>query len=261
MPEFQEKAQLLQKEAITDTIFRFTLQAPNICGSAHPGQFVMVRVAAGHDPLLRRPFSIHQVTAGGRLQILFKVVGKGTARLANFVSGDVIDCIGPLGRGFFLKSDQRIGLLGGGMGIAPLYFLAKRLLQTGIQTKNTVVFLGARCRDELTLFAEEFFALGYNVQTATDDGSLGYHGFVTDLLDAYLDDLEQIYTCGPFPMMRIAAMKAQAADISCAVSLETHMACGLGACLGCTVPGVNDTYIHVCRQGPVFSADEVLWTL
>jgi dihydroorotate dehydrogenase electron transfer subunit len=260
MPEFQEKALLLKKEVIAPGIFRLTMHAPEIARAAHPGQFVMLQVDESMDPLLRRPFSIHQVTAGGSLQILFKVVGRGTARLARLTPDDQIDCIGPLGRGFSLDRTDRLCLIGGGMGIAPLYFLAKRLLQTGELPGDDYVLLGARRREEISLFVDEFFDLGYTVKVATDDGSMGHHGLVTDLLEPVLSDMERVYTCGPFPMMQIAAAKTQAARIRCQVSLETHMACGLGACLGCTLDGADGRYIHVCRQGPVFNAEEVAWT-
>lgn len=261
MPEFQEKSQVLLKETISGDIFRLTLQAPLIAGAAHPGQFVMLQVDQGLDPLLRRPFSIHQAAADETIQVLFKVVGRGTEKLSRFVSGDTLDCIGPLGRGYLIDRTAGLCLVGGGMGIAPLYFLAKRLLQTGLDPENNCVLLGAATRDELTLFADEFFDLGYTVRTATDDGSLGHHGFVTDLLEPMLGALKRVYTCGPFPMMRKVAMQSQAAGVHCMVSMETHMACGLGACLGCALPGADGNYIHVCRQGPVFDSDEVAWTL
>ena len=131
-----------------------------------------------------------------------------------------------------------------------------------MQVINAFINLpGAATGNELALFADEFFDLGYTVKTATDDGSLGHHGFVTDLLEPILGDIERVYTCGPFPMMGIVAARAQAAEVQCIVSMETHMACGLGACLGCTLPGADGKYIHVCRQGPVFDSKEVAWTL
>jgi len=260
MPEFQEKAPLLHREVIAADIFRLTLHAPEIAGAAHPGQFVMLQINDGMDPLLRRPFSIHQVSAGGNIQILFKVVGRGTAQLAGVLPGHHIDCIGPLGRGFALEKKDRLCLVGGGMGIAPLYFLARRLLQTGKMSEKDFVLLGARNREELSIFVDEFSELGYTVKTATDDGSMGHHGFVTELLDPILPVMKRVYTCGPFPMMKICADKAFTVDVACQVSLETHMACGLGACLGCAVTGAAGGYLHVCRQGPVFDANEVAWT-
>ncbi len=260
MPEFQEKAPLLDREVIADDIFRLTLHAPKIAAAARPGQFVMLRVGAGMDPLLRRPFSIHQIDASGNMKILFKVIGRGTAALAGVSPGSSIDCIGPLGNGFSLEKKGRLCLVGGGMGIAPLYFLASRLLQNGKRVDRDFVLLGARNHQELHIVADEFYELGYRVQTATDDGSLGHHGFVTELLDPILPAMERVCTCGPLAMMKICADKAGAADVACQVSLETHMACGLGACLGCAVRNADGGYLHVCRQGPVFDAGEVKWT-
>ncbi|NOQ47134.1 MAG: dihydroorotate dehydrogenase electron transfer subunit, partial [Desulfobulbaceae bacterium] len=123
------------------------------------------------------------------------------------------------------------------------------------------ILLGAQNQAELSPLADSFFDLGYQVLTATDDGSLGHLGFVTDLLDDVLANVKRVYTCGPFPMMRIVKEKCKKADVLCDVSLETHMACGLGACLGCTVMGADGNYVHVCKQGPVFSAGEIAWTL
>ena len=260
MPEFQEKAPLLDREVIAADVFRLTLHAPEIAAAALPGQFVMLRTGTGMDPLLRRPFSIHQVDASGNIQILFKVIGRGTAALAEVLPGSNIDCIGPLGHGFSLEQEGRLCLVGGGMGIAPLYFLAGRLLQGGKRVDRDFVLLGARNREEVRLFADEFSELGYRVQTATDDGSMGHHGFVTQLLDPILPVLDSISTCGPPAMMKICADKARAAGVACQVSLETHMACGLGACLGCAVRSAQGGYLHVCRQGPVFAAGEVRWT-
>ena len=260
MPEFQEKAPLLHREVIADDIFRLTLHAPEIAAAALPGQFIMLRVGEGMDPLLRRPFSIHQVDASGNIQILFKVIGRGTAALAGALPGSKIDCIGPLGRGFPLEQAERLCLVGGGMGIAPLYFLAGWLLQNGKRVDRDFVLLGARNRKEISVFAQEFSHLGFKVQTATDDGSMGHHGFVTELLDPILPAMERVCTCGPFAMMKICADKAGAAGVACQVSLETHMACGLGACLGCAVRSADRGYLHVCQQGPVFDAGEVRWT-
>ncbi len=258
MTKFQEKAQILDRQELAAGVFRLTLHAPLIAGSAHPGQFVMVRVGELFDPLLRRPFSIHQVAAGGDLQLLFKVVGRGTGCLARMEPGREVDLLGPLGRGFRLQREDPVCLVGGGMGIAPLYFLGKRLLQHARLPEFDPVLLGAASQQELALLADDFFGLGYDVRTATDDGSLGHHGFVTDLLDAVLPRVSKVYVCGPYPMMRIAAAKCLAAGVACEVSLETHMACGLGACLGCTVQA-QEGYAHVCIQGPVFEATEVAW--
>ena len=262
MPEFQEKAVIVRRETITPAILRLSLRSAQISAHARPGQFVMLRVGSGLDPLLRRPFSIHQVSGDGTLQILFKTVGRGTEILARCRAGDTIDCIGPLGQGFSLPGDQpgaHFCLVGGGMGMAPLYFLASRLQQTGMASEEHVVLLGGRTRNEVALFEEEFFTLGYQVHVATDDGSMGYHGLVPDLVPRFLRDQTLVYSCGPLPMMKAVAALTDAAGCPCQVSLETHMACGLGACLGCALPGSGTRYVHVCKDGPVFQAGEVVW--
>lgn len=259
MVEFQEKCRVASIDQMASDVYRIVVYAPLIAAAAYPGQFVMVRVADRYDPLLRRPFSIHQQSSGGTLGLLFKAIGKGTHILATVAVGDSLDLIGPLGRGFDLACKRPVCLIGGGMGIAPLYFLARQLLSNARQQDMDHVLLGARNREELALLAEEFIDLGYPVQTATDDGSMGHHGFIPDLLDAVLPAVSRVYTCGPHPMMKTIVEKCQQADVSCQVSLETHMACGLGACLGCTVPGVDGRYVHVCRQGPVFYGGEVAW--
>ena len=260
MAEFQEKSTIITREQLTVDVVRLTLHCPRIAAAAKPGQFVMVRAGATLDPLLRRPFSIHKVSAGGSLAILFKVIGKGTRLLATAAPGDELEVLGPLGRGFVPDPAGPHCLIGGGMGIAPLYFLAQHLLAAGGSHANPPVLLGAQTQAELLLLAQEFSELGYPVLTATDDGSLGHQGFVTDLLDRLLTEVRQVYVCGPMPMMRTVAAKCQNAGVACQVSLETHMACGLGACLGCAFP-VSGGYRHVCKDGPVFPAAEVLWTL
>jgi len=260
MPEFQEKCRVSAIEQLASDVFRLTVHAPLIAGAAHPGQFVMVRVVDGFDPLLRRPFSIHQQFAGGSLKLLFKVIGQGTHILSGLAAGDTISLLGPLGRGFDLACRKPVCLIGGGMGIAPLAFLAKRLALSGRDSSLDFVLLGARDGDEVSSLADDFSQLGYTVVPATDDGSLGHHGFIPELLDDVLPAVSRVYSCGPYPMMRTVVAKCQKADVVCQVSLETHMACGLGACLGCTVQGNSGQYVHVCKQGPVFYSGEVAWT-
>lgn len=261
MPEFQEKSSVRGRERLTPDVFRLSLHAPMIAEHAQPGQFIMIRAGNTLDPLLRRPFSIHKVGGDGLLTILFKVVGKGTRLLAGAAEGMTLDLVGPLGRGFDLAGDGPYCMIGGGMGIAPLYFLASRLMRDGRHIAGPPVLLGAQTQAELMLLAADFAELGYAVLTATDDGSTGHHGFVTELLDDILPEVRQVCVCGPTPMMRTVALKCRAAEVACQVSLETHMACGLGACLGCTFPASRGGYLHVCRDGPVCPAEEVAWTL
>ena len=260
MSEFQQKCSILGRDRLAPDVFRLTLQAPRIAASACPGQFVMVRVTDGLDPLLRRPFSIHRSSADGSISLLFKVIGKGTEMLARRCIGDQLDLVGPLGNGFDFLDDRPVCLIGGGMGIAPLLFLAEQRHSTGRATEKDHVLLGARNKDELVPLADEFSALGYTVQLATDDGSVGHKGFIPDLLDFVLPAVEQVYTCGPHLMMENVVRQCQQAEVNCQVSLETHMACGMGACLGCTVNGKRGL-VHVCKQGPVFNADHLEWSL
>lgn len=267
MPEYQQKCSILALDQLAADVFRLTVQAPRIAEAARPGQFVMVRVDGSLDPLLRRPFSIHRCSDDGSITLLFKVIGKGTEILSKCAfgdqRGDELDIIGPLGKGFQLSDlsiDRPVCLIGGGMGIAPLLFLAEELRGSGREVEKDYILLGARDKDELAPLADAFSALGYAVQLATDDGSIGHHGFIPDLLDFVLPDVDQVYTCGPRLMMENIVRRCQRAEVACQVSLETHMACGMGACLGCTVNG-KDGLVHVCKQGPVFNADQLGWNL
>ena len=176
MSEFQEKAPITAKESLTRDVFRLTVHAPRIAETAAAGQFAMIRVQDALDPLLRRPFSIHKVAADGSVSFLFKVIGKGTRMLAALHPGMEINVIGPLGKGFTLATSGSFSMIGGGMGIAPLYFLAQQHLGAERAYDNPPVLLGAQTQAELLQLAQEFNELGYPVHTATDDGSLGHHG-------------------------------------------------------------------------------------
>lgn len=265
----QTKAEVIRKELLAPDIVRLTLRAPEVAALAAPGQFVMVKVSEGITPLLRRPLSIHQAKAE-YLQLLFKVVGQGTVLLAAKKPGDAVDILGPLGHGYSMpdSSCRNVCLVAGGMGAAPLYFLAEELLRTkpGIQVKG---YMGAAKASELRTLQDDFAGLGVEVLIATDDGSLGFSGFVTDLLSRTLDRSQawQFYSCGPQPMMKKVVEFCQAGGWPCQVSLETMMACGISACLGCTIPSSprkalssNAPFLHVCKDGPVFDSGDVLWS-
>jgi dihydroorotate dehydrogenase electron transfer subunit len=259
MAEYQENSIVQSVEPLADSFYRLTLSSPLISSSARPGQFVMAACGPSLDPLLRRPFSIHRQIGSDQIQLLFRVVGRGTQLLSEVLPGHSINLIGPLGRGFHLTPEPLSCLIGGGIGIAPLLFLADRLLASFPLAPCCTVLLGSRTGNELNRLAAEFTALGCHVETATDDGSLGHHGLVTDLLPHHLAN-SRVYVCGPHPMMAIVARLCQAARVSCEASLEAHMACGLGACLGCTIHGADGLYKHVCKHGPVFNAKEVAWS-
>ena len=253
-------AEIVRTEKLTGDIHRFTLKAADMAGASRPGQFVMVRAGEGLDPLLRRPFSIHQVAEGGLLQILFKVVGKGTHNLAGLQAGHYMDLLGPLGRGFLHNTEHRHYLVGGGIGIAPLLFLAQKLLKKN-EPAAIKVLLGARTKAEFAALVDDFKSMGLVVQAATEDGSLGLQGLATDLMAPLPDEGGgMVYACGPYPMLRAVVGASRDKGWACQVSLETIMACGLAACLGCAVQRADlNGYVHACKDGPVFDADEVAW--
>ena len=262
MSQFQKKVELVRNEVLAPDVVRLTLDAPQIAVAAKPGQFVMVQIGPGLDPLLRRPFSIHQISSDGLLQILFKVVGRGTKLLAQTKAGEQLSLLGPLGNGFVLGDPGRACLVGGGMGIAPMLFLADRLCQQSQQGELPEVILGARNRQELEPLLAGFDNLGIAVLAATDDGSLGHHGLVTDLLKGLSLAPEcTVYSCGPRPMMAAIHHLCLKNQISCQVSVETVMACGMGACLGCAVGLKAGGYAHACSDGPVFESGDLLWSL
>lgn len=263
MKQCEEQAEVVRQEQLAPEIFRLTLQAPEIAGNARPGQFVMVRTSPCYDPLLRRPLSIHQTIAGKQVQLLYKVVGKGTRMLAAMPPGERVRLTGPLGRGFDVAERAAVCMVGGGMGIAPLYFLARELLRAS-KIPKCVILLGARTVAELGPLPRDFMDIGATeIHIATDDGSLGHHGFVADLLPLHLDHDYNwtVCTCGPHPMMKAVVGECRNHGWECQVSLETMMACGISACLGCAVPqaDLSGPYLHVCKDGPVFNADEVAW--
>jgi len=224
-----------------------------------PGQFVQARIEASLGTLLRRPFSIHYVDeAKNGLWLLIRVVGDGSRALANYRTGDRLNLLLPLGNGFTLPSaptEQRLLLIGGGAGVAPLLFLGERLKALGCRP---TFLLGAKTKDAL-LQTEHFGTLG-DVIAATDDGTFGEKGLVTDhsLLRATPFPFDRLYACGPKPMMRTIAQFAAARNIPCEVSLENMMPCGFGACLCCIEP-TTDGNLRVCTEGPVFNANQLLW--
>jgi dihydroorotate dehydrogenase electron transfer subunit len=261
MQTYQQRAEIVRKEQVAGDIYRLTLKVPDIAAASRPGQFVMVRTVDGMDPLLRRPFSVHQISDGVMLQLLIKVIGKGTRALADMQVGRKLDIVGPVGRPFTYSSDNHHILVGGGIGTAPLLFLAKRLLRNN-EPSSIHVLLGARTGGEITAVAEDFKNMELAVDLATEDGSLGKQGLVTGLMS----DLEQdgkplmIYGCGPYPMLKAVAGICMEKGWACQVSLETIMACGLAACLGCAVMRADmKGYVHVCKDGPIFDMEEVAW--
>jgi dihydroorotate dehydrogenase electron transfer subunit len=269
----QFKSMVISNVEISQGYFRMRLTAPREMLSSKPGQFVMVKVRDAIDPLLRRPFGIFDLgnappefSGGGEqpyLEILYRVVGKGTAMLAVLHHGDHLDILGPLGKGFEPgdPAEEKI-LVGGGVGLAPLYYLAKNLATTA----RVRLFIGGKTKEDV-LCVTEFDRLGVETYVATDDGTLGASGLVTEVLERHLAEgngTKSIFACGPMPMLRAVAAIAERTRIPCQVSLEAYMACGMGACLGCVVKGsehdeFRPDYRCVCKDGPVFDFQELRW--
>lgn len=269
----QFTSMILSNAEVSPGYWRMRMTAPQEFASASPGQFVMVRVNSAIDPLLRRPFGIFDVgayspshsgaVAQPYLEMLYRVVGKGTAMLSALHETDLLDILGPLGTGFDLgDADGEKLIVGGGVGLAPLYLLAKEL----VKRSPVRLFAGGRTRDDI-LCITEFERLGVECYTATEDGSLGECGLVTEALVRRLDSLKgkaTIYACGPHGMLNAVAHIAAERTISCQVSLEGYMACGVGACLGCVAPGSKHSpetpdFRCVCTEGPVFESGELKW--
>lgn len=221
-----------------------------------PGQFVEVRVDNSPTTFLRRPISINYVDkVTNELWLLIQLVGDGTRRMAEYRPGDTVNIMLPLGNGFTVPSqkEQKLLLIGGGVGTAPMLYLGAILKNAGF---NPTFLLGARSKDDV-LQLEEFKKFG-TVYITTEDGSLGEKGYVTNHTILKETHFDQIYTCGPKPMMVAVAKYAASASISCEVSLENTMACGIGACL-CCVEKTVDGHICVCTEGPVFNIDKLTW--
>jgi len=235
----------------------FTILAPEMARLSTAGQFCHIRVPGFS---LRRPISICQVDrAEGTVRFLFDIRGEGTAALANSKEQDMLDVMGPLGNGFQLLSpDHKAVVVGGGIGVPPM-------LQTAAHYgKNATAIVGFRSRDKMVL-TEDFQRLGIPLMTATEDGSYGHHGLVTDLIRQRIGEgpVDIVYACGPKVMLRAVAALCGDHGIRCQVSLEERMGCGVGACLVCACKVKREsgdtTYAHVCKNGPVFEAERVVF--
>ncbi len=235
------------------------LEAPKIVQAATPGQFVHVKVPGLEASALRRPFSIFNAE-GTTLELLYKVVGRGTAALAPLSVGATVNVLGPLGHGFPTTATGTPLLVGGGFGVAPLYFLARRLQAAGLQPK---LFVGGRTKEDL-LALDRFAALGVEVFPATNDGSAGVQGLVTDPLDDEMIRLKgigqtfELFACGPDPMLKAVALRAVGAQVKGWISMDRHMICGVGACYACIQKTVRGNS-RCCIEGPIFAAEDLVW--
>ena len=239
--------------------FLMCLEAPQIAKVAVPGQFLMLKANRELEPFLRRPFSIHDADEG-RILVLYRVVGRTTTAMKLLPDGESVGLIGPLGNGFSDCAEKNATLIAGGIGIAPMRFLAKGLVSKGV---GVTLLAGARTAEDLYV---EGFDLVRDTILATDDGSRGRKGLVTEVLEDLLGTIDaatKIYACGPEPMLARVAQLAVDRDIPCELSLEARMACGIGACYGCAVKALDENgspcYIRVCKEGPVLDAKKLLF--
>ena len=271
-----EKCRVVSHREIGSGYRYIEFEAPAIAASATPGQFVHVRVPSLEKSALRRPFSIFNAE-GGRLELLYKTVGRGTAALNEVKPGDEVEVMGPLGHGFPLKCAGEALLVGGGYGVAPLYFLSRLLLSSLSQSVNPSIsqsvnppipqvhlFVGGRTKNDL-LALDRFEALGgVKVHLATNDGSAGTKGLVTDPLDDELIRLRgeggkfELFACGPDPMLKAVALRATGTGSKGWISMDRHMVCGVGACYACIQKTVRGNS-RCCIEGPVFAAEDLVW--
>jgi len=254
----QLKAPVVSSIEVLADIYLMWLEAPAIATTAKPGQFVMA--GCGGDTYLPRPLSIHRVD-GSQLALLFSVVGKGTKWLAQVKKGDTVSLFGPLGNGFNVGEKSRnLLLVAGGMGIAPLYFLAETAAGAG---KKVTLINGARTRDCLLPLSlpQKYYEkglppAGVNVVAATDDGSEGFKGLATQLVPHYLGGIDQVFACGPAAMYKSIAKMPELKGRDVQLSLEIMMGCGVGVCYGCTI-NTKSGLKQVCKDGPVFEMGEI----
>jgi dihydroorotate dehydrogenase electron transfer subunit len=257
---YQEKATIIKNEKINNHCWRMVICSKYIAKKAQPGQFLHIKVNSNNGkPFLRRPFAIHNVGSKGQFSILYKIRGQATKLMRELSKADKIDVIGPLGSGFqpSLKAKKYI-IVAGGIGLAPLFFLAKNLLDS---KKEVIVIYGARTKKEL-LCRKEISNINIKPLLATDDGSQGTKGSVNDLLTKLLaknkDEKIEVFAAGPRVMLKEAARICKKAKVKLEVSMDEIMACGVGVCLGCAVKTKNG-YKLACKDGPVFKAEDIIW--
>jgi len=257
-----------------------SLTAPGFPPTFRPGQFVMLKPLSAGAPFLARAFSIYRIAPsreGAVIEILYKVLGKGTQCLAQLTPGDALEVLGPFGNAFTLpRPDEAPVLVAGGIGVPPIAALASQFRNPQSAIRNPVVFLGGRTSEDI-LCLKDFEEAGTRVAITTEDGSLGTRGLITDLLRPFLaerrvsgsagpqaSDLRPvIYTCGPHGMLAAVARLAEQHGVPCQTSVEASMACGFGACMGCAIevvgPGPGPSYKLVCKDGPVFDSRNIVW--
>ena len=263
--------EIVSNEEIQKEFFLMKVKLGNAFDDPLPGQFVMIRIAGLTDPFLSRPISIYSFFRSKNfctIELLYRIVGKGTRILAGLIKTSQVEINGPLGSSFEMSADKKqIIFIAGGIGIAPLSLLAEHLCRNDCSSKQEMSFyLGAQTADAI-VGLDKIQKLCYNIQICTDDGTLGRKGFVTDAfqkdINKYSAANTMIYTCGPKPMVRKLSKILHGSKFHCQASLEERMACGTGACMGCAV-AIKDnkgnlTYKRVCADGPVFDIRQIVW--
>lgn len=251
-----ETATITENCQVTADLWALRLHAPRIARESRPGQFVHVRLGDGIDPLLRRPMSLCRIGAD-TIDLLVRPAGKGSRMMIEKPVGESLDCLGPLGNGFTLHPWARhLLMVSGGSGIAPLVALSEDAVARDL---SVVLLFGARSSDRV--YPSELLPPEVEYTVATDDGSAGHHGLVTDLLPEYLGWADAIFACGPRPMFLsiLEVMRRANSNKPVQLSLEENMACGVGACFGCAVETRGGEMKSVCADGPVFEMRELAW--
>lgn len=242
---------LIKKTEIIKGIFDYTVEAPEIASQVQCGQFL--HIECGGKTFLRRPISICD-SDETTVRFIFEVKGEGTHELAKVNEGEYINIMGPLGHGFTTNGRKNAVIIGGGIGVFPLYKLAKNI--------DATVFLGFRSADRVVM-EKEFEEIAENVFVGTDDGSYGYKGYIASAMEYYISNnqCDVVYACGPMPMLKAVKSIAERKGVECQLSLEQRMGCGIGACLVCTCESTfagTDKNLRVCKHGPVFDSKEVV---
>jgi len=251
------RASVVENRKLIEEHYLLTLQPDNKVKKPVPGNFFMLSSGNGLDPLLKRPLSIHRYI-NGTLQFLYRVVGRGTDFLSRKDVGDTIELIGPLGKGFPSKKSSNLILVAGGLGIAPIFFLAERF-----RKQKPLLFYGAKSKKDVLLI-DELKSLDINSAISTDDGTFGKKGSIVNVLKKFLSlnsslmTRYSIYACGPEQMLKSLSTLTAKYKMKGFVALEQNMACGVGTCLGCVV-NTKGGYKRVCKEGPVFPIEEILW--
>jgi dihydroorotate dehydrogenase electron transfer subunit len=273
---------VVKNQPLTGGHFLLNLYSPRQAQATRPGQFAMVRLLGHTDVLLRRPMSIYDVKPAGAsqdhlnpggspeiIQLLYKIVGQGTRLMAELKPGDQVGLLGPLGHGFFeeeylplAESAEEVLLVAGGIGIAALLLPARQIVEAGLRQR---LFFGGRTREDI-VGLEDFEGYVQEITLATENGSTGHSGYVTEPLAQYLERHHSrkflLMVCGPWAMLQASVALARKYGHPCLVSMENRMGCGLGVCLGCSirVTGTGHAaYERVCTEGPVFRAEKVIW--